>query len=334
MQTKEIILTGDRPTGPLHLGHLIGSLNNRVQLQDQHTQFVLIADMQALTDNFATPEKVRDSVYEVLLDYLAVGIDPNKSTICLQSQLPALSELCMYLMNLVSISRLERNPTVKTEIQLKGMGNKVPAGFRNYPISQAADILGFQATLVPVGDDQIPMVELSREIASKFNRIYGETLSLPQTLLSQQSRLPGTDGKRKMSKSLGNAIFLKDDPDTLQGKVMGMYTDPNHIRVSDPGKVEGNPVFTYLDAFGEDHAEIAKMKAHYEQGGLGDVTVKRYLNEVLQAYLRPIREQRAEFSTDATLLRQYLQEGTTRAREVTEAVLQQVKQSMLLEMFD
>ena len=331
---QEIILTGDRPTGPLHLGHYIGSLANRVALQDIHQQFVLIADMQALTDHFEAPEKVRESVYEVMLDYLAVGIIPEKSVICLQSQLPVLSELCMYLMNLVSIAKLERNPTVKAEIHQKGLQGKVPAGFRNYPVSQAADILAFDATLVPVGDDQVPMVELARDLAGRFNRIYGPALSFPQILLSKQSRLPGTDGKRKMGKSLGNAIFLKDDPDIVKAKVMRMYTDPTHIHISDPGQVEGNPVFTYLDAFGTDQTRIAELKAHYQRGGLGDVTVKRYLNDELQAFLRPIRERRALFASDPAQVRRFLQSGTEQARMYTEAVLDKVKQAMLLEMFE
>ena len=297
---KQIILTGDRPTGRLHIGHYVGSLKRRVELQNSgkfDNVFIMIADAQALTDNFENPEKIRENIVEVALDYLAVGLDPARSTILIQSLIPELTELTFYYMNLVTVARLQRNPTVKSEIQQKGFDASIPAGFLCYPISQAADITAFGATVVPVGEDQLPMLEQTREIVRKFNTIYGEALVEPQALLPENEsclRLPGTDGKAKMSKSLGNCIYLSDEPDVVQTKVMSMYTDPNHLLVSDPGKLEGNTVFTYLDVFCEnryftellpDYACLDEMKAHYRRGGLGDVKVKKFLNKILQFML-------------------------------------------------
>ncbi|MEO0472432.1 MAG: tryptophan--tRNA ligase [Bacteroidota bacterium] len=330
MQTFPIILTGDRPTGPLHLGHLVGSLQKRVELQDSHRQFILIADLQALTDHADEPQKIRANIHEVLLDYLAVGIDPDISTICLQSQIPALSELTMYLMNLVSVARVARNPTVKTEISQKGMGQQVPVGFFSYPVSQAADISAFQADLVPVGDDQLPMVELCRELVKRFNRTYGQTLNLPEAMLSKVSRLPGTDGQAKMGKSLGNAIFLQDDEALLRKKVMKMYTDPDHIRVSDPGKVEGNPVFTYLDAFAPDLQKVRELKAHYQKGGLGDVVLKKYLFSILTETLAPIRKRRVYYAQDRAYLDEILQKGTEKARQHVAKTMDAVRAALEL----
>lgn len=284
---KKVILTGDRPTGKLHIGHYIGSLKNRVVLQESglYESFIMIADQQALTDNARNPEKIRNSLTEVALDYLAVGIDPSKSNIFVQSQIPELNELTMHYLNLVTLSRLERNPTVKQEIKQKNFENSIPAGFLIYPVSQAADITAFKADTVPVGEDQLPMIEQTREIVRSFNSIYGEVLVEPEAVLpsSNAGRLPGTDGKAKMSKSIGNCIYLSDDADTIKKKVMSMYTDPNHIRVEDPGQIEGNTVFTYLDVFATDKNAVEEMKEHYKRGGLGDVKVKKYLNEILQA---------------------------------------------------
>ena len=286
--SKKIILTGDRPTGKLHIGHYIGSLKNRVQLQEsgEYESFIMIADQQALTDNARDPEKIRRSLTEVALDYLAVGLDPARSTIFVQSQLPELHELTMHYLNLVTLSRLERNPTVKSEIKQKNYENSIPAGFLIYPVSQAADITAFKATTVPVGEDQLPMIEQTREIVRSFNSLYGEVLVEPEAVIPKNDtcgRLPGTDGKAKMSKSIGNCIYLSDDADTVKKKVMSMYTDPNHIRVEDPGQIEGNTVFTYLDVFAPNKEEVEEMKAHYKRGGLGDMKVKKYLNEVMQA---------------------------------------------------
>ena len=297
MTSKKIILTGDRPTGKLHIGHYVGSLKNRVQLQNtgNYETFIMIADMQALTDNARDPEKIRNSLIQVALDYLAVGIDPAKSTIFVQSQIPALSELTQHYMNLVSVARLERNPTVKTEIKQKAFGQSIPAGFFTYPVSQAADITAFKADTVPVGDDQEPMLEQTREIVRSFNNIYQkEVLVEPEGYFPPKGmgRIPGLDGNAKMSKSLGNAIYLADDEETIQKKVMSMYTDPQHIRVEDPGHIEGNTVFTYLDIFDPDKQKVQELKDQYQAGGLGDVKIKRYLNEVLQNELRPIRERR------------------------------------------
>ena len=329
MNHQKIILTGDRPTGPLHLGHYVGSLAARVELQHTHKQFVMIADMQALTDHAHEPRKIRENILEVALDYLSVGIDPKKTTIFIQSLVPALAELTMYYLNLVTWNRLKHNPTVKVEIQQKGYGENVPAGFMVYPISQAADITAFKATVVPVGDDQIPMIEQTVEVVRKFNRLYNcEVLVEPEAVISAQARLPGTDGKAKMSKSLGNGIYLSDSADVVAKKVKGMYTDPGHLRVEDPGKVEGNPVFTYLDAFGMDKATIEEMKAHYQRGGLGDGTVKKYLLEVLQAFLEPIRQRRQEFAKDPAHVMQILFKGTEGANETANKTLAEVRAAM------
>jgi len=330
MDNEKVILTGDRPTGKLHLGHYVGSLQNRVMLQDDYNQYILVADMQALTDNAGNPQKVRDNIIEVALDYLAAGIDPSKTNICIQSMIPELAELTMYYMNLVSVARLERNPTVKEELKLRKFGESgVPVGFLTYPISQAADITAFGASLVPVGEDQLPMLEQTREIVRKFNQTYGrEVLVEPQALVPKISRLPGIDGKAKMSKSLGNAIYLADEPDEIKKKVMSMYTDPNHLRVEDPGNVEDNPVFMYLDAFGTDKETIEEMKAHYQRGGFGDVKVKKYLNEVLQATLEPIRKRRKEFEKSKAGVYKILDEGTKNARNIAKVTLANVKAAM------
>jgi tryptophanyl-tRNA synthetase len=330
----KIILTGDRPTGPLHLGHYIGSLQNRAELQETCKQFVLIADAQALTDHAKEPEKVRENILQVALDYLAVGIDPTKSTICIQSLLPELYELTAYYLNIVTWNRLKHNPTVKAEIVQKGFGEAVPAGFMVYPVSQAADITAFKANLVPVGEDQRPMIEQTNEIVRNFNKIYKQpVLVRAEALLPKMARLPGTDGGAKMSKTLGNCIYLSDPADIIQKKVMKMYTDPNHIRVEDPGQVEGNPVFTYLDAFGTDTAKIQELKDHYQRGGLGDVVVKRYLNEVLQAFLEPIRARRQELEKDPQEVMEILKKGTEKARETTAQTLAEVRSAMGINYF-
>lgn len=334
MSRKKIILTGDRPTGRLHLGHYVGSLASRLHLQDSHRQFVMIADMQALTDNADNPQKVSQNILEVMLDYLAVGLDPKITTMFIQSLIPALSELTMYYLNLVTWNRLKHNPTVKVEIQQKGYGEEVPAGFMIYPISQAADITAFKAEIVPVGDDQIPMIEQTAEIVRKFNRLYRtEVLIEPKAYISATARLPGIDGKAKMGKSLGNAIFLADTVDEVSKKVKGMYTDPGHLRVEDPGKVEGNPVFTYLDAFGHDKPKIEELKAHYARGGLGDSVVKKYLLEVLLAFLEPIRRRREEYARDPEQVMRYLFEGSETAKEVADATLTEVKSAMGIHYF-
>lgn len=331
---KQIILTGDRPTGRLHLGHYVGSLAARVRLQDLHTQFVMIADAQALTDHAHEPHKIRENILEVMLDYLAVGIDPKKTTVFIQSLLPALPELTQYYLNLVTWNRLKHNPTVKLEIQQKGFGEEVPAGFMVYPISQAADITAFKASLVPVGDDQIPMIEQTVEIVRKFNRLYQtDVLVEPQIVPAVQARLPGLDGKAKMSKTLGNAIFLSDDPDTIAKKVKGMYTDPNHLRVEDPGKVEGNPVFIYLDAFGQDKEKIAQLKEHYQKGGLGDSVVKKYLLETLLAFLDPIRKAREQFAKDPKYVMEQLALGTKAAIAASHKTLIDVRKAMGINYF-
>ena len=330
---SKIILTGDRPTGKLHLGHYVGSLRNRVELQDEYNQYILIADMQALTDNAGNPQKVVDNIIEVALDYLSVGIDPSKYNILIESMIPELSELTMYYLNLVSVARLERNPTVKEELKLRKFTDcGVPAGFLTYPVSQAADITAFKATLVPVGEDQQPMLEQAREIVRKFNATYNTDVLLePEALIPKVSRLPGVDGKAKMSKSLGNAIYLCDEEDTIKQKVMSMFTDPGHLRVEDPGKVEGNPVFMYLDAFGEDKDKINELKEHYQRGGLGDVKVKRYLNDVLQEFIRPIREKRKHLEADKAYVYEVLKKGTLNARKVAAETLSEVKQAMGIE---
>ncbi len=334
MDEKKIILTGDRPTGPLHLGHYVGSLQNRVKLQNEYKQYILIADMQALTDNFEHPEKLHQNIIEATLDYLAVGIDPSISTICIQSQIPAISELTMYYSNLVTVARLERNPTVKEEIKQKQFGPSIPVGFFTYPISQAADITAFKANLVPVGKDQLPMIEQTNEIVRKFNNLYAPVLPEAKALIPKIGhRLPGTDGKAKMSKSLNNAIYLSDSEDTVQKKVMGMYTDPNHLKIEDPGKVEGNPVFDYLDIFDADKKTVEETKGHYKRGGLGDVTVKKHLNEILQNFLKPIRTRREEFAKDKNRIIQILKEGTAKARETAENTLADVKKAMKIDYF-
>ncbi|MFI5334335.1 MAG: tryptophan--tRNA ligase [Chlamydiales bacterium] len=329
---KTIILTGDRPTGPLHLGHYAGSLKNRIALQESATQYVMIADQQALTDHAHEPQKVRENVLQVALDYLAVGIDPVKTTICIQSLLPELPELTLYYLNLVTWNRLKHNPTVKQEIQQKGFGEAVPAGFMVYPVSQAADITAFKATLVPVGEDQLPMIEQTNEIVRHFNRIYNrEVLVEAKALIPKEGRLPGIDGKAKMSKSLGNCIYLSDSADLVTKKVKSMYTDPGHLRVEDPGKVEGNPVFTYLDAFDDDKSTLDEMKAHYQRGGLGDMVVKKRLIDVLEALLGPIRKKREALAKDPHAVMQLLLQGTARAREATSATLRDVRKAMYLD---
>ncbi|MBF7129077.1 tryptophan--tRNA ligase [Pediococcus pentosaceus] len=339
MTSKKIILTGDRPTGKLHIGHYVGSLKNRVQLQNtgDYETFIMIADMQALTDNARDPEKIRNSLIQVALDYLAVGIDPAKSTIFVQSQIPALSELTQHYMNLVSVARLERNPTVKTEIKQKAFGQSIPAGFFTYPVSQAADITAFKADTVPVGDDQEPMLEQTREIVRSFNNIYQKgVLVEPEGYFPPKGmgRIPGLDGNAKMSKSLGNAIYLADDEETIQKKVMSMYTDPQHIRVEDPGHIEGNTVFTYLDIFDPDKQKVQELKDQYQAGGLGDVKIKRYLNEVLQNELRPIRERREKYEADIDAVYQILKDGSDKANAVAEQTLKEVRDAIGINYFD
>lgn len=332
-----IILTGDRPTGQLHLGHYVGSLKKRVEMQaDENNQMnIMIADVQALTDNAKNPEKVSKNVLEVALDYLAVGLDPKRSTLFIQSQIPQLAELMMYYMNLVTVARVKRNPTVKSEIEQKKFGESVPTGFFVYPISQAADITAFKANLVPVGEDQKPMLEQTQEIVHTFNSTYGEVLVEPKAVLPEKGmgRLPGIDGNGKMSKSLNNGIYLADDADTIKKKVMSMYTDPNHIHVEDPGKVEGNTVFTYLDVFDPDKDKVAELKAEYQKGGLGDVKIKRYLNKVLEAELAPIRERREKYAQDEDAIYEMLLEGSKKANTVANETLEQVRDAIGLNYF-
>ena len=343
MSKEKIILTGDRPTGRLHIGHYVGSLRRRVELQNSGLYdkiFVFIADAQALTDNVDNPEKVRQNVIEVALDYLACGLDPAKSTIFIQSQIAELCELSFYFMNMVTVSRLQRNPTVKAEIQLRNFDASIPVGFFTYPISQTADIAAFKATTVPVGEDQEPMLEQAREIVRRFNYIYGETLVEPEILLPENAaclRLPGTDGKAKMSKSLGHCIYLSASADEVQKKVKGMYTDPDHLRVQDPGKVEGNPVFTYLDAFCRpehfglylpEYPNLDELKAHYQRGGLGDMKVKGFLNSIMQETLEPIRNRRKEFEKDIPAIYDMLKKGCDAAREVAAATLDDVRKAI------
>ncbi|MFR4145844.1 MAG: tryptophan--tRNA ligase [Mediterraneibacter gnavus] len=345
----KIMLTGDRPTGRLHVGHYVGSLKRRVELQntgDFDEMFVMIADAQALTDNADNPEKVRQNIIEVALDYLACGLDPQKCTLFIQSQIPQLCELSFYYMNLVTVSRLQRNPTVKSEIQMRNFEASIPVGFFTYPISQAADITAFKANVVPVGEDQLPMLEQTKEIVRKFNSVYGDTLVEPEILLPENQaclRLPGTDGKAKMSKSLGNCIYLSEEPDEIQKEVFGMFTDPTHIKVSDPGKLEGNTVFTYLDAFCRpeyfaeflpDYANLQELKDHYTRGGLGDMKVKRFLNNVLQAELEPIRNRRKEYQKDIPYVYEILKKGSEKAEAVAEKTLQEVKASMKINYFN
>lgn len=335
---SRVILTGDRPTGKLHLGHYVGSLRNRIKLQndDENKLYVMIADQQALTDNAKNPKKVQDSVLEVALDYLAIGLTPERTTMFIQSQIPQLPELMMYYLNLVTTSRLKRNPTVKAEIQQKNFNESIPAGFFVYPVSQAADITAFKATHVPVGDDQKPMIEQTREIVRDFNSTYQtDALVEPEIVLPPkgQGRLVGIDGAGKMSKSLNNGIYLSDSEDEIMKKVMSMYTDPNHIHVEDPGQVEGNVVFTYLDVFDEDKEKVQELKDHYRRGGLGDVKIKRYLNEVLQAHLKPIRERRLELAKDPEYVMSLLQAGSQDAEKVAAGTLDEVKQAMGINYF-
>ena len=329
---KKRILTGDRPTGPLHLGHYIGSLKNRVELQESCTQFVMIADAQALTDHSDQPQLVRQNVLQVALDYLAVGIDPTKTTIFIQSMIPALPEITLYFLNLITWNRLKHNPTVKQEIVQKGYGENVPAGFMVYPVSQAADISTFKADLVPVGEDQLPMIEQTNELVRHFNRIYKTDVFVEaKALIPQFGRLPGIDGKAKMSKSLGNAIYLGDSADVVAKKVKGMYTDPGHLRVEDPGKVEGNPVFTYLDAFDPDKEAVAALKEHYQRGGLGDSVVKKRLLDVLQAFLEPVRARREQFAKDPHAVMALILKGTEQANGVAHQTLLEVRKAMCLD---
>lgn len=345
---KKIILTGDRPTGKLHIGHYVGSLRRRVVLQNSgeyDKTFIMIADAQALTDNIDNPEKVRQNIIEVALDYLSCGLDPAKSTLLIQSQISELCELTFYYMDLVTVSRLQRNPTVKAEIQMRNFETSLPVGFFTYPISQAADITAFKATTVPVGEDQLPMIEQTREIVRKFNQTYANVLVEPDALLPTSDacrRLPGTDGKAKMSKSLGNCIYLSDSPDDVKTKVMSMYTDPTHIAVSDPGHVEGNTVFTYLDAFSRpehferylpDYANLDELKAHYMRGGLGDVKIKKFLNNIMQETLEPIRARRHEYERDIPEVYNILKKGSDEAREVAAKTLSEVKGAMKIDYF-
>ena len=345
----KIMLTGDRPTGRLHVGHYVGSLRRRVELQntgDFDDIFIMIADAQALTDNADNPEKVRQNIIEVALDYLACGLDPEKSTLFIQSQIPELCELSFYYMNLVTVSRLQRNPTVKSEIQMRNFEASIPVGFFTYPISQAADITAFKATTVPVGEDQLPMLEQTKEIVRKFNSVYGDTLVEPEILLPENQaclRLPGIDGKAKMSKSLGNCIYLSEEPDEIQKKVFSMFTDPTHIKVSDPGKLEGNTVFTYLDAFCRtehfeeflpEYQSLQELKDHYQRGGLGDMKVKRFLNNVLQTELEPIRNRRKEYQKDIPYVYEILRKGSEKAEAVAAKTLQDVKAAMKINYFD
>ncbi|ADI89647.1 tryptophan--tRNA ligase [Acinetobacter oleivorans] len=326
---RPIILTGDRPTGQLHLGHFVGSLRSRVGLQDSHHQHLLLADAQALTDNADNPDKVRRNILEVALDYLAVGIDPTKTTICVQSCLPALNELTMLYLNFVTVARLERNPTIKSEIQMRGFERDIPAGFLCYPVAQAADITAFKATVVPVGEDQIPMIEQTNEIVRRVNRQIGQDL-LPEckALLSNMARLPGFDGKAKMSKSLGNTIVLNASDKDIKKAVNAMYTDPNHLRIEDPGQVEGNIVFTYLDAFDPNKEEVEELKAHYRRGGLGDGTVKKRLEGVLKELISPIRERREELAKDPDYIMDVLRQGTDKCRLITQQTLDEVKDGL------
>lgn len=346
---EKIILTGDRPTGRLHVGHYVGSLKRRVELQNEGDfakMFVMIADAQALTDNWDNPDKIRENIVEVALDYLSVGLDPNKINLFIQSHIPELTELTFYYMNLVTVSRVQRNPTVKAEIQMRNFETSIPVGFFTYPISQAADITAFKANVVPVGDDQLPMIEQTREIVRHFNMTYGETLVEPEAVLPTNEtcrRLPGTDGKAKMSKSLGNCIYLADTEKDVKTKIMSMFTDPNHLKITDPGSLEGNAVFTYLDAFARDehfaeflpdYANLDELKAHYTRGGLGDVKVKKLLNNILQAELAPIRERRAMWQKDIPGVYEILRQGSEKAEAVAAQTLSEVKRAMRINYFE
>jgi tryptophanyl-tRNA synthetase len=328
---KKRILTGDRPSGRLHLGHFVGSLQNRVKLQDEYEQYILIADVQALTDNFANPQMVADSVKELVLDYVAAGIDPEKSTIVVQSRMPAIAELTVFYMNLVSLNRVLRNPTVKAEIEEKGYGESIPAGFAMYPVSQAADITAFGADLVPVGADQLPMIEQTREIVRKFNSLYGDVLKEPEALVGEYPRLVGLDGKSKMSKSLNNAIFLADSAEEVQRKVMSMYTDPSRLKPTDPGTVEGNPVFVYHEAFNPNKEEVEDLKARYREGKVGDVEVKQKLVVAINNLLEPMRVRRAELQNNPEKIEAILKEGVKKGRAVTDEVLSRVKAAMKID---
>lgn len=328
--TRKTILTGDRPTGPLHIGHYVGSLRNRVKLQDEYEQYILIADIQALTDNFDDPKKVSENIIKVAIDYLSVGIDPEKSNIVLQSQVQDLFEITSYLMNFISVSELERNPTVKDEIKKRGFSKSLPVGFFTYPISQAADILGFNADLVPVGQDQAPMIEQAREIARSFNTTFGETLTSPKILISEVPRLCGIDGKEKMSKSLGNTINLSDSTEEVRKKVMRMYTDPKRIHANDPGTVENNPVFIYLDAFGKDKAQIDELKKRYREGTIKDVEVKEILFKVLEEFLAPIREKRKFYENNIPLVKEIIAKGTNKGKERVAKVLDAMRKKMMI----
>jgi len=335
MKKQKRILTSDRPTGKLHLGHYVGSLKNRVELQNEYETFIMSADVQALTDNFDNPQKVRDNVLEVAMDNLAVGLDPNKVTFFIQSQIPEIAELTVYFMNLVTLARLQRNPTVKDEMQQKGFGNEIPVGFLSYPISQAADILFLKADLVPVGNDQSPMIEQTREIARRFNSLYGHVFDEPEGKFGEVARLVGTDGQAKMSKSLNNAIFLADPKDVVEQKVMNMYTDPSRLHFTDPGNVEGNPLFIYLDAFGskEDQVQINDYKERYQKGKVGDIEVKQYLANILNRFLNPIRKRRAIYEQQPEVVGKILKEGTKKARMEAKKTLLEVKKAMKLDYF-
>ena len=339
MEKKIRLLTGDRPTGSLHIGHYAGSIASRLELQNsgKYDCFIFIADTQALTDNAFNPEKVKQSVDELMLDYLACGLDPEKCTLYVQSGVPELTEIFSYYLNLVTVSRLQRNPTVKSEIAQRGFEKSVPAGFLTYPVSQAADITAFDAEVVPVGEDQLPVMEQTNEIVRTFNKIYGETLVEPKSLLAANKlarRVPGTDGSAKMSKSAGNCIYLKDDSETVRKKVMSMYTDPNHIRVEDPGDTKNNVVFKYLEIFGRDQDKVAEMKAHYEKGGLGDVACKKYLFEEMEAFLSPIRERRKKLEQNMDYVHKVFEEGTARARKVAQATLKRIRRAIGVEYFE
>lgn len=330
----KIVLTGDRPTGPLHLGHYVGSLANRIILQDTYKQYVMIADVQALTDNYENPEKVRANIVQVALDYLAVGIDPKKTTIFIQSMIPEIAELTIFYLNLVTVARLRRNPTVKTEIQQKGFGEQVPAGFFVYPVSQAADITIVKGEIVPVGEDQLPMIEQTNEIVRTFNRIYNtDVLKEAQAMVPEIARLPGIDGLAKMSKSLNNAIYLSDSQEVLAQKVRAMYTDPNHLKVSDPGKIEGNTVFAYLDAFDKNKEEVIGLKEHYQKGGLGDMVLKKRVTEILNDLLTPIRTRRAELEKNLDYVMDVLKAGTDQTRQVASETMHEVRKAMRLDYF-
>ncbi len=333
-QKNIVVLTGDRPTGPLHLGHYVGSLRNRLLLQETHKQYIMLADVQALTDNYEHPEKVRENVFQVACDYLAVGIDPKKSTIFIQSCIPQIAELTVFYLNLVTVNRLKRNPTVKTEIAQKGLKEHLTAGFLCYPVNQAADITFIKGELVPVGEDQLPMIEQTNEIVRAFNRIYKtDVLVEAQAMIPKMARLPGIDGQGKMSKSLGNAIYLSDTADVIAKKVMSMYTDPHHLKVSDPGQVEGNVVFTYLDVFDPHTEEVEVLKEHYQRGGLGDVVLKKRLIEVLENIIGPIRKKRAEFEKNKDYVLSVVKEGTQKVREIAEHTMKEVRHAMKLDYF-